>query len=150
MIYISNQLKNIFLVNFKVCYTTFQLLLYKNIVNIINDIDFSLYQDYEIYIIVRNPINRIESFYRDKILSVLRKEKKITQDSIKLMLDYFDEDYLLNNFTISDLCNIIKKKYTEIHICCQSDIYKYVLNKINNKKINIVKLEDKDFTPFVI
>ena len=154
MIYITNDYKNIFFVNFKCCFSTFENMVeYKNLYrlsgkynNIINSkIKNKIKNDVKLYIITRNPYNRFISFYNDKFKYCFDGtckdcDKQICQKNI---YKYYPEYKIRNlNFEINDLINCIKKGYWDIHLDLQSNIIK---NNIFGKQLNYLKMEDQNF-----
>tara|TARA_B100001063_G_scaffold138607_2_gene129501 strand:+ start:7848 stop:8486 length:639 start_codon:yes stop_codon:yes gene_type:complete len=161
--FISNDNKNIFIVNFKCGFSSFcKLVELKKIrwldINTINN-----YPSSNIYLIVRNPYNRFLSFYNEKFVSAynnthIQKENRVKlgknneQLCQKLLYKYHNKDDLFNmRFSITDLINCIKKGYkdyepphhTTSHMIKQSECVKNIKN-IN--KLKIIKLEDTDYS----
>lgn len=153
MIYITPDYKNIFFINLKVCFSSFEVLYKKNKLlklNIgYNDklIDESMFDKIDpsvkLYIIMRCPYSRICSFYKNKFVDDFKKVPVNDGGSQKEMYKYFCEKKIRNGeFTITDMINMIKLGYRNDHIKLQSDI---VNSYSFNKNINIIKLEDPEF-----
>jgi hypothetical protein len=143
---------NIFIINLKVCFTTFSKLQQNNIVKRIylEDLNNLFLKKYNIYFIMRDPINRILSFYKDKIINInkLQKQKSHNkQDCIKLLEKYYSGN--ISNMNISDIINAIKNGYDDPHIMLQTNEYDKLINILNKnnfeKKIILLKIEDVNF-----
>lgn len=152
MLYKSIFNNNIFIINYKCGFSTFQHLTYhEKFVQRINfDIIKENLDEYNFYIIVREPIKRFVSFYKDKFIQAPRNNIEFNENKYNLHLNNYFKNYILNDFninklTINLLCEMIKNKYhCEGHLVKQSDgDYKKI--RENNIHINIVKMENLNF-----
>ena len=142
MIYITKDFKNIFFINLKCGYSTFENVLVKNNkilklnINydnsklnetILNKID----PDVKLFLIMRCPFSRICSFYQDKFIDCV-KNSNTEQWCHTLMYKHYNREIILQSkFTMSHLINAMKNGYNEGHIFPQSDIIKYNVFKKN-------------------
>ena len=142
--YISKCGKNIIIINLKVCYSTFEELKRLGYVSIYT-IDKETINNCNIYIIVRDPIKKIISFYKDKILLQIKEYKLFNQYCTQeLLLFHEKEDIISDNFTISTFIDCMKKGYFDNHIMKQCLHYNKI-KEIYSNNINIIKLEDPNF-----
>lgn len=156
MIYLTLDGCNIFFINLKCAFSTFDILykggkLYKlNVGNLRNEIDQKIYNKInhsrlKIYIIVRNPYNKLISFYNDKFIECFKQRNSVmsNQTCILEMCKYVNRGRLENKqFTFSEFIETLKRGYKDDHIDLQIYIYKYNIFK---KDIQILKLDDSDF-----
>ena len=155
MIYITKDYRNIFFINLKCCFSSFERnlleedkILKLNIKWSNNTLDNEMLskipEDVKLYIIIRNPISRFCSFYKDKFVACFNCEPKNNKQNCHIcMYKYFSEEYILKKgLSISDIISAIKLGYNEGHISRQSDILKC---NIWNKDINIIRMEDPEF-----
>lgn len=157
MIYITNDYKNIFFVNLKCCFSTFENMVknkkiyrlsgkYNNIINIRNSkIKNVQKNDVKLYIIIKNPYKRFISFYNDKFKCCFDGTYKDCdkQTCQKKIYKYYPESKIRNlNFEINDLINCIKKGYWDGHLDLQKNIIKY---NIFGKKLIHLKTENENF-----
>jgi hypothetical protein len=128
-VYIKNN--NIFLVNFKCGFSTFENMRKQGIIN-----DYKGNGRYKrVYIITRDPYKRIESFYKEKLLKNMTVG--FTQHCQQKLLDYFSLDTLLNKqVTFEEFIHAIDCGYSDEHIGLQSNFSQEYL--ITDK----IKLED--------
>lgn len=145
MFYITLDKMNIFIINYKCCYSSFEYLVQNKKINKINYRNISLYNNCKYWIVTRNPYNRFISFYKDKFINSIKRENyKITQNCQLKMLNFFEKEKMLNlEISISDVIFAIKKGYWDIHLSSQNNILKS--NFLKGKDINFLKLESKDF-----
>jgi len=144
MYYISNCKKNIIIINFKVCYSTFEIFKLNGYIENYS-IDPKTINNYNVYIIVRDPIKKILSFYKDKILNQVKYLKVFNQYCTQELLLFNDKDFIISdNYNFSSFLNCMKKGYNDEHISKQCIHYNYIKN-FYNKNINIIKLEDLNF-----
>lgn len=156
MLYKSKKNNNVFIVNYKCGFSTFENLMHHDkvveMVNI-NDILKNI-KKYNIYIIVRNPISRVISFYKDKFIQAPQSSTTFNSIEYKKFLNqYFKNftniDLTKNEFNINILCECLKKGYShEGHLVPQSDGDYKILSKYTN--INIIKMEDDDFNENIL
>ena len=136
-----------FIINFKVCYTTFEMLIDKNIVYRSNNIDENIL----LYLIVRNPIDRFISFYKDKIMNQIHKLGHFNQDCHKAFLKFYDEEFIRSKeFNIDCVLYALENGYHDAHLNNQSSLYNYFYNKKTNKNIFFIKLDDIDFNDKIL
>ena len=133
-----------FLINYKVCYSSFEYLKSENILYINNNIYDKIFNNIPIYFLVRNPINRLISFYKDKIINEIKIKKKFDQDCHKELLKFYEKDFIISDeFNINHLINAIKKGYIDNHTKDQINLFNEVYEI--HKNIIIIKMEDPDF-----
>jgi len=154
MLYITPDYKNVFFINFKVCFSSFQALYKENKIlkltmgfddKIINESMLDkIDPNVKLYIIMRCPYSRICSFYKNKFVDAFKKDPVHDKEYCqRLMYRYFGEEKVRKGeFTITDMVNMIKSGYRDEHIKLQSSI---IGNYSFNKNINIIKLEDPEF-----
>lgn len=146
MIYISNDFKSIFFINYKCCFSSFETLLKEGKIKRWNP-EIKIKEDINFYIIIRHPLTRLLSFFNDKFISSINNDQHNKQISQITMCDFYNKDKLYSmKMTFSDFVNAIQRGYNDCHIIQQSNILKQfnVLNKYN-KNINFIKLESKNF-----
>lgn len=145
MIYITKDYKNIFFVNLKCCFSTFEnMVINKNLYRL-NEKYSKIKNDVKLYIIIRNPYNRFISFYNDKFKCCFDGTYKDydKQTCQKNIFKYYPESKIRNlNFEINDLINCIKKGYWDPHLDFQNSITKY--NNFGKKLIHL-KIENENF-----
>ena len=143
MYYISKYKKNIIIINLKVCYSTFQALKSNGYIDSFN-IDPEKINNYNVYILVRDPIKKLLSFYKDKILTQVKHKKIFNKFCTKGLLSFNDEKFIISdNYTFSSFLDCLKKGYNDEHIIKQCTYYNYI-KTIYFKEINIIKLENLD------
>lgn len=156
MIYLTLDGCNIFFINLKCCYSTFKNLhdqgkIYKLNEDYLNHkIDQNIYKKINhsrlrLYIIVRNPYNRLISFYNNKFIDAFKQRNSVASNQICIleMCKYVSRGKLESKqFTFSDFIDTLKRGYDDGHIHLQKNIYNY---NIFNKPIEILKLDDVDF-----
>lgn len=154
MIYITKDYRNIFFINLKCCFSTFEDLvknkklykisgMYNNIID--SKIKNKIKNDVKLYIIIRNPYNRFLSFYCDKFKYCFNGLYKDCDKQFchKQIYKYYPESKIRNlNFEIDDLINCIKKGYWDCHLDHQNNIIK---NNIFGKKLIHLKMENENF-----
>ena len=142
--YITKDNTSAFLINYKVCYSTFEHLKSQDILYTNDNIHDKIFQDIPIYYIVRNPINRIVSFYKDKIINEIKKNGLFNQDCTTDLLKFYKKDFIMSDeFNINHLLIAIENGYRDSHVNPQIELYKIVSRVHQN--INIIKMEDSDF-----
>jgi hypothetical protein len=151
MIYITLDYSNIFYVNLKCCFSTFEdLATDKKIIKLSPNYTNNIYkhlldkipENVKVFCIVKNPFHRFVSFYKDKFIESF-KNKNTDQWCQKNVYKYFSKEKIKNfNFNLSELINTIQLGYWDEHICLQSKILE---QDVFNHKINILKVEDKLF-----
>jgi len=123
MYYISKCKKNIIIINLKVCYSTFETLRKNGYIENYT-IDPKTINNYNLYIIVRDPIKKILSFYKDKILKQVKYLKVFNQHCTQKLLSFNDEKFIISdNYTISSFLDCMKKGYNDEHIMKQCEYY---------------------------
>jgi hypothetical protein len=156
MIYLTLDGCNIFFINLKCAFSTFDALykggkIYKlNVGNLRNKIDQNIYNKInhsrlKLYIIVRNPYNRLISFYNDKFIESFKQRNSVmsNQTCILEMCKYVNRGRLENKqFTFLEFVETLKRGYKDDHIDLQSNIYTYNIFK---KDIQVLRLDDSDF-----
>ncbi len=94
MLYKSTKNNNVFIINYKCCYSTFSALSnYKlvskvNIKELLANID-----DYNIHIVVREPISRLISFYKDKFIQAPQSNNNYDSIEYKKYLNKYFAAY---------------------------------------------------------
>jgi len=142
--YITNDNDVAFLINYKVCYSTFEYLKSQNILYLNNDIYDKIFNNIPIYFIVRNPINRFISFYKDKIINEIKIKKNFNQECNIKLLKFYEKDFIISDaFNIDHILVAIEKGYIDDHIKPQIELFNDVYQI--NKNINIIKIESFDF-----
>ena len=161
MIFMSNDKKNIFFINLKCAFSSFNDLVKQgklkkishgwSLACIKND-EYkikNLPKDVKFWMVVRCPYKRFLSFYRDKFINCFYKNinfKFRNQECQINMYKYFDKKKIENlEFKISDLIKSIKLGYFDGHLEHQNKILDCKLLENNKKKINFLKLESEDF-----
>jgi hypothetical protein len=156
MIYLTLDGCNIFFINLKCACSTFNNLyekkkIYKlNIGNLRNRIDQNIsnkinHSKLKLYIIVRNPYNRLISFYNDKFIKCMITRNRVTsnQKCILDMYTYVNRSKVENKqFTFSEFIDTLKRGYNDDHIHIQKDIYRFNIFKGD---FNVLKLDEPDF-----
>jgi len=157
-LYLSKKTNKVFIVNYKCCYSTFENLKFINKLNEIyvdysncslfyKGIDKDIILDcneYDFYLVMRDPIKRVISFYKDKVVRLVRHFENFSQECNQLLLNFYNKNYLIKSFTISDLVGVMKMGYYDAHIQNQSILYHDHKNIIK-KNINIIKMEEDNF-----
>lgn len=141
--YTKDENPKVFIVNYKVCFSSFEHLVRQNI--LLNGFNKKqLLKNASLYIIVRDPIKRFLSFYKDKIIDKIFNKLTFKQNCHQQLLKYYSKEYIMNKkFTIDNMINVLENGYNEAHLIPQSNIYKEAL--LINKNINILKIEDINF-----
>ena len=156
MIYITKDYLNVFFVNLKCGYSTFQELCKKGDIikfhpnyayrqlnkEILEKMDKNAVK---LWIIMRCPYSRICSFYKDKFINCFMPDNTEyrNQPSQTNMYKYYSKERIQNlEFTMSDLLDAIKNGYEDNHFDLQCNMLKY---NVFNKKVNIIKFEDENF-----
>jgi len=156
MIYLTLDGCNIFFINLKCAFSTFNNLyekkkIYKlNIDWLNNQIDQNIYNKInhsklKLYIIVRNPYNRLISFYNDKFINCFKARNSVAsnQKCILEMYTYVNRGKVENKqFTFSEFIDTLKKGYNDGHIHPQKDIYRFNIFGVD---FNVLKLDEPDF-----
>ena len=154
MLYVTNDKKCIFIINYKCCYSTFEHLVKTNqIIRLLrkrkklkslSQISSKIrgMKNYKLILITRNPYSRLLSFYFDKFINKIKKGQYNLECQTK-MYKYFPLEYIKNGkFTFSNLIEAIKKGYDDKHVRSQS----IILGKELLKEFTILKMEEIDFS----
>lgn len=146
MIYVTKDLLNIFFINPKCCFSTFEELVKNNsLIKLENKINIKITDKTKLYCIVRNPYNRFLSFYNDKFICCFDGTYKNCdkQPCHLKIFNYFPKSKIIKlNFSIDDLIMCIINGYMDWHLNPQN----LILNtNITGKEINYLKMEDKHF-----
>ena len=141
--YTKDENPKVFILNYKVGFSSFKHLVNKNI--LLNGKNKNqLLKNSSLYIIVRNPIKRFLSFYKDKIIDKIFNKETFKQNCHQQLLKYYSKEYIMNKkFTIDNMIDALENGYNEAHLIPQSNIYKEAL--LINKNINILKMDDINF-----
>lgn len=134
--------KNLVLVNLKCCFSSFENL-YKNrkIIKIYDKCWYEKFENKTVYMIVRDPIERLKSFHADKFWKC---ENKTYQTCQKNMLKYVDNEKMLKGeLEFSDTIDAIKRGYKDGHIKGQCESKRYLIEKYNFQII-FIHLEKKE------
>lgn len=146
MLYLSLDKKNIFIINFKCCYSSFESLAKKKkILKVRSVYKISNIEECKIWIITRHPYKRFLSFYKDKFIDSVISDNILRQSCQLNMLRFFNLKKITDKkMTISNLISAIKNGYKDSHLYLQSNVLKS--NFFKSKKINFLKMEDKEFS----
>lgn len=150
MIYYTNNFKEIFLINYKCCFSSFDELFKNNKINKYtkknyNELIKKIKEHTKIYFIIREPLNRLKSFYNDKFKycfdgTYVNCDEQYCQ---KNMYKYFNKNKIKNlNFSFNDMVSCIKNGYKDGHIKLQCELLNNLIKKEN---CEIIKLEDNNF-----
>jgi len=156
MLYTTLDYTNVFFINYKCCYSTFENLCKKGLVKRINtntryvdDIHFKNRLDIKLWLVMRDPYSRVASFYKDKFIncyngyhdnSIKQYDNQSCQNK---MYKYYNESKIRSlEFKLSDLIDAIKRGYTDGHILPQADILR--INQFSGQ-IHIIRIEDEEF-----
>ncbi len=149
MIYVSKDFSSIFYVNFKCCYSSFELMFKMGLVYRFNRNNLRMIQiirqkNPTQYVIVRSPYSRLVSFYNDKFLQCFDGTvNKQSQTCQQLMFRFVDQNKIKNlQFTFSEFINTLKRGYMEQHIHQQSNILASLVIK---KPYIVLKMDDPSF-----
>jgi hypothetical protein len=145
MLFVVNN-KIIFIINYKCLFSTFNndKLTFIKKERKIENIDLLPIKNF--YIIVKNPIKRLISFYKDKILNQVKTLNKLSQNCIQQLLNFYDEKFIKSKkFNFSCLVDAIKKGYRNDHFNPQHILYDDVKKFDTNINIEIMKVEDNKF-----
>ena len=147
-IYISNKNRNVFCVNQKVGFSTFESLC-KN--RALSKITFSSteFKNNPAFVIVRNPLARLLSFYNHWIIDV-KKNRKFKAFCQHQLTAVYEKDFIISEqFSFSNLVHAIniKTKYFFInqHHVPQHRIYQEISSA--NDNVNYIKMEGPKFNP---
>mgnify|MGYP000317120053 CR=1 FL=1 len=111
MLYKSTKNNNVFIINYKCCFSTFSVLVNYKIVSEINIKELlTNINNYNIHIVVREPISRVISFYKDKFVQAPQSNSNYDPIEYKKHLnkyfaDYANIDLIENDFNINVLCD---------------------------------------------
>lgn len=156
MLYVTKDYANVFLINLKCGYSTFEKLykdgqLFKLNIDyndrkldkdVLNKIDKD---KVKVWFIMRCPYKRICSFFTDKFINCFQPNNTIYRNQLCQLNMYklVDKTKIENlEFTVSEFIDTVKNGYTDSHIEPQSNILKH---NVFNEKINIIKFEDINF-----
>nr|QBK88287.1 MAG: hypothetical protein LCMAC202_06490 [Marseillevirus LCMAC202] len=108
---------NVFYVNFKCGYTTFENMRQADIIHHYNGYT----RGKTIYLITRNPYKRLESFYREKMLKNLTSA--FDQFCQQKLLKFFPRERLVNKqVSFKEFIQAVAQGYSDEHIALQSNI----------------------------
>ena len=146
MLFIKND-QIVFIINYKCLFSTFNKLVdNKNILKKKNIKSIQILSKKQFYIIVKNPIKRLISFYKDKILNQVKILNKFTQNCIQELLKYYNKEFIISTkFNFSILVDAIKKGYRNKHFDPQFILYDEIKDFDININIQIMKVEDENF-----
>ena len=96
----------------------------------------------KVYIIVRNPISRVISFYRDKF--IMYRHLLVQPNQIAMLKYASAEKIQSGDFSFSDLVNAIQDGYSNEHIYNFSNM-KPVFDVLK-KPFTVLKLDSLDFS----
>lgn len=156
MIYVTKDYANVFFINLKCGYSTFEKLCNNGHIYKLNKIfdNFSLDESIlekidnstvKVWLIMRCPYTRLCSFYKDKFINCFQPDNTAYRNQFcqRNIYKFVDIEKIENlDFTISEFIDTIKNGYTDSHMEPQSDILKC---NIFNKDLNIIKFEDNSF-----
>lgn len=136
-LYCTPDKKIIFLINLKCGYSTFWNL---KTLGIIEDYWYEreTFEKAKIYMIVREPIKRFVSFFKDKFITQKHDFSQICQNE---MLKYYSYDEIMSNdFNITKCLNAINRGYENEHLQEQYVLYE-TYDNIND--IELLLMDDK-------
>jgi len=156
MLYATLDYANVFFINYKCCYSTFENLCKRGLVKRINtstqyidDIHFKNRLDIKLWLVMRDPYSRIVSFYKDKFVNCYNGylnnplKRYDDQGCQKRMYKYCNESKIRSlDFKLSDLISAMKRGYNDPHISPQADVLH--INQFSGQ-INIIRIEDDEF-----
>lgn len=145
-IYISNKNRNVFCVNQKVGFSTFDSLCKHGALSKISS-SSTEFKNNPAFVIVRDPLARLVSFYNHWVIDI-KKNHKFKAFCQQQLTAVYEKDFIISKqFTFSNLVHSIsvKNKYFFInqHHVPQYRIYQEVLCVNNN--VNYIKMEDSKF-----
>ncbi len=145
-IYISNKNRNVFCVNQKVGFSTFESLCKNAALSKISS-SSTEFKNNPAFVIVRDPLSRLVSFYNHWVIDVKKNHKFKTFCQHQLTAVYEKDFIISKQFTFSNLVHAIniKTKYFFInqHHVPQHRIYQEISSVNNN--VNYIKMEDSKF-----
>jgi hypothetical protein len=156
MLYVTKDYANVFFINLKCGYSSFEKLcndghIYKLNIDYNNwELDNNVLEKIDketvnLWLIMRCPYARICSFYKDKFINCFQPNNTIYRNQL-CQLDMYklvDKTKIENlEFTVSEFIDKVKNGYTDKHIEPQSNILKH---NVFNEKINIIKFENRNF-----
>ena len=104
-----------------------------------------------LYLIVRNPIDRYISFYKDKIINQIHNLGHFNQDCHKAFLKFYDEEFIRSKeFNIDCVLYALENGYDDAHLNNQTNLYNYFYNRKTKKNIFFIKLDDIDFNDKIL
>ena len=156
MLYATLDYSNVFFINFKCCYSTFENLCREGFVKKINtntryieDEKFKNKSDIKLWLVMRDPYSRIVSFYKDKFVNCYNghfrnpNKQYDKQPCQKNMYKYSNESKIRSlEFKLSDLIDAIKRGYNDPHISSQANVLH--INQFSGQ-INVIRIEDEEF-----
>jgi len=156
MLYATPDYKNVFFINYKCCYSTFECLCLMGAVKRINtktryvdNIHFKNRLDVKVWLIMRDPYARIASFYKDKFVNCYDEDHNNSskqydnQGCQKKMYKYYNESKIRSlDFKLSDLIGAIKRGYNDAHILPQANI---LHNNQFSGQVHVIRIEDEEF-----
>jgi len=156
MIYVTKDYANVFFINLKCGYSTFQKLytdghIYKlNIEYNDNILDNAVLEkinknEVKLWLIMRCPYKRICSFYTDKFINCFQPNNTIYRNQLcqRNIYKFVDKEKIEKlEFTVSEFIETIKNGYVDSHIDPQCNILKH---NVFNKDVNVIKFEDSNF-----
>lgn len=145
-IYISNKNKNVFCVNLKVGFSTFESLHKAGFLSKISS-SSTEFKNNPAFVIVRDPLSRLVSFYNHWVIDVKKNHEFKTFCQHQLTAVYEKDFIISKQFTFSNLVHAInmKTKYFFInkHLVPQYRIHQDISSVNNN--VNYIKIEDSKF-----
>lgn len=156
MIYVTKDYQHVFFINLKCGYSTFEKLYktgkilklnkeYQNNVFYSEIFDKINIDSVTIWTIMRNPLSRLCSFYKDKFYNCFLEHNlqyRNQKCQIEMYKIYNKQKIENREFTISEFVDSINRGYIDDHIIPQSKLFSFNLFK---KDINILQMEDIDF-----
>jgi len=132
---------NMFVVSPKCGYSTFDYLKKKNVVKE-TELKYLRSPSVKIFVIVRNPISKLESFYKDKFCIQKNAFNQVCQRNILAFVDY--KTIRDGDFSFHDFIETMKRGYMDEHIWPFTAQSAYSIYK--NRNPSILKFEDPQFS----